>query len=159
MTVMALQLQSGAFANGDLIPQEHTCEGADLSPPLSWEDVPANTQSLALIVRDVDAPGGEFVHWVLLNLPPETRELEAGIPADGELPNGARQGRNDFGRLGYSGPCPPPGRAHRYVFELYALDGPLGLNAGATRPDVESAMGAHTLARAELIGGYSRQRG
>ena len=157
MTSTALQLQNSAFANGDHIPQEHTCEGAGRSPLLSWEEVPATSQSLALIVHDMDAPGGDFVHWVLFNLPPDTRELETGMPVDGELPNGARQGRNDFGRLGYAGPCPPPGRAHRCVFALYALDAPLTLEPGATREDVEGAIRAHTLARAEMVGGYSRQ--
>jgi Raf kinase inhibitor-like YbhB/YbcL family protein len=157
MTVAALQLQSGAFANGDLIPPEHTCDGGDRSPPLSWGHLPAGTQSLALIMHDLDAPGGDFTHWLLLDLPPEQRDLEAGVPTDGQLPNGARQGRNGFGRLGYGGPCPPPGRAHRYVIDLYALDAPLGLNPGATREAVEAATRGHVLGQAALTGGYSRQ--
>src|SRR5439155_10063923 len=121
------------------------------------DELPSGTQSLAVIMHDMDAPGGDFVHWVLFDLPPQVGELEAGLAPEGQLPSGARQGRNDFGRLGYSGPCPPAGRAHRYVFELYALDAPLGLGAGATRGEVEGAMRAHILARAELVGGYSRQ--
>jgi Raf kinase inhibitor-like YbhB/YbcL family protein len=157
MTVAAVQPQSGAFANGDLIPPEHTCDGGDRSPPLAWGDLPAGTQRLALLMYDRDAPGGDFAHWLLFDLPPEPRGLAAGVPADGELPSGARQGRNDLGRLGYGGPCPPPGRAHRYVLELFALNAPLGLRGGATREAVEAAMCGHVLGQVVLTGGYSRR--
>jgi Raf kinase inhibitor-like YbhB/YbcL family protein len=154
---IVFELHSDAFgADGD-IQREHTCDGADRSPPLVWDEPPAGAQSLALIVHDPDAPRGDFTHWVLFDLPPDLRGLDAGVPTVGELPNGARQGRNDFGRLGYGGPCPPPDAAHRYDFELYALDVPVGLGAGATRAEVEAAMQGHVAGQARLVGRYARQ--
>src|SRR6266508_29431 len=157
MTTATLQLHSDAFMNGDLIPQEYTCDGDDQSPPLSWDELPNGTQSLAIVMHDPDAPDGDFTHWVLFNLPGQDRALEAGVPAEAQLPNGARQGQNDFGRIGYGGPCPPPGRPHRYVLELTALDAPLDLPASTTRQHVEDAMRGHVFARGELVGGYRRQ--
>lgn len=154
---MALRLTSPAFTNGASIPREHTCDGADLSPALQWEDVPAQTRSFALIVDDPDAPAGTWVHWVIFDLPATTRQLARGVPGDGQLPSGARQGRNDFKRVGYGGPCPPRGPAHHYHFRLYALDATLGLSAGASRADVDAAMRGHVLAHAELVGVYQRR--
>jgi len=159
MGALVFELQTDAFSAGGDIPREHTCDGADRSPPLSWGDLPNGTQSLALIMHDPDAPRGDFTHWVLFDLPPEARTLDADVPSVGELTNGARQGRNDFGRLGYGGPCPPPGPAHRYVFELFALDVPVGLGAGAPRADVEAAMQGHIVAEARLTGRYGRANG
>lgn len=153
---MAFSLQSSAFQNGGTIPRQYTCDGADQSPPLSWSDQPAGTRSLALVVEDPDAPRGTFVHWVLYNLPPEPPELAAGVPHQAVLPNGARQGRNDFRRVGYGGPCPPRGPAHRYVFRLYALDAPLELTPGATASELRTALQGHGLGEAELIGRYGR---
>lgn len=153
---MTWQLESSAFAAGATIPREHTCDGADRSPPLSWGPPPEKTQSLALIMHDPDAPRGDWVHWVSFNLPPQVRQLDLGVPPDAELPNGARQGLNDFGRVGYGGPCPPRGPAHRYFFRLYALDTRLSLPARSTRAQVESAMRGHVLAQTELMGRYSR---
>ncbi len=150
------QLHSPDFTAGAAIPIEFTCEGADRSPALKWTDPPAGTKSLALIVDDPDAPAGTWVHWVIYNLPADAHELAAGVPKDGELPKGASQGRNDFGRLGYGGPCPPPGLAHRYFFKLYALDVKLELKPGATKAELENAMKGHTLAEAELIGRYKK---
>lgn len=149
-------LQSPAFANGAQIPRQYTCDGADQSPPLQWSDVPVGTRSLALIVEDPDAPRGTFVHWVLYNLPPEPTALPAAVPHQSDLPSGARQGRNDFRRVGYGGPCPPRGPAHRYYFHLYALNAPVNLTAGATASELRSAMQGHVLGEAELLGTYGR---
>lgn len=153
---MAFELHSTSFRAGENVPVEHTCDGDDRSPPLGWTGTPKGTLSLALIVHDPDAPRGDWVHWVLFDLPATTTELGEGQPAARTLPSGGHQGRNDFGRIGYGGPCPPPGPAHRYVFELYALDAPLDLEPGCTRDDVETAMRGHMLGRAELMGRYAR---
>lgn len=153
---MAFELKSPAFAPNADIPKPYTCDGPDRSPPLRWTEPPKGTKSLALIMDDPDAPVGVFVHWVLYNLPAETRELPEELPKERTLPNGARQGRNDFGRIGYGGPCPPRGPAHRYVFKLYALDTALAFGPGATKADLLKAMEDHILAQAELIGCYRR---
>lgn len=154
-----IQLRSPAFRHGDVIPRAHTCEGEDLSPPLSWTGVPLERRSLALVCDDPDAPRGTWVHWVLYNLPGETVELSPGVPAVPELPSGARQGRNDSGEIGYSGPCPPPGKPHRYFFRLYALDTALNLPPGVNRSDLEAAMAGHILAQATTMGVYQRRKG
>ena len=153
---MALELKTTAFAPGGSIPKKFTCDGPDISPALAWTDPPAGTQSFALIMDDPDAPVGTWVHWVLYDLPAGARELAENFPKSEEAASGARQGRNDFRKIGYGGPCPPPGPAHRYFFKLYALDAKLNLKAGATKPDVERAMKGHILAQAELIGRYGR---
>jgi len=150
-----LELSSSSFAAGQ-IPAKFTCDGSDTSPGLAWGTPPAKTQSFALIVFDPDAPAGEFVHWVAYNLPAVKRELAEGLPKQEQLPDGARQGMNDFGKTGYGGPCPPEKSAHRYVFVLYALDAKLNLPRGATREQVEKALQGHILARSELIGRYQR---
>jgi Raf kinase inhibitor-like YbhB/YbcL family protein len=150
------EITSTDFAPGGAIPREFTCEGADGSPALEWTAPPAGTKSLALIVDDPDAPVGTWVHWVIYNLPPESRGLSASTPKDAELADGSRQGENDFRRLSYGGPCPPPGRAHRYFFKLYALDVKLEAGPGLTKQQLEKAMEGHTLARAELMGRYKR---
>jgi len=143
------------FQRGE-IPKQFTCDGANASPELQWTAPPAGTKSFAMIVVDPDAPGGEFVHWVVYDVPAETRQFSEGLAKTEQLADGARQGRNDFGTIGYSGPCPPPGAAHRYEFELYALDAKLNLPAGATRAQVEDAMKGHILAHGEMIGRYGR---
>ncbi len=153
---VSLQVSSTAFSPGETIPKKFTCDGPDVSPQLKWNDPPANTQSIALIMDDPDAPGGTWVHWALYDLAANTRELPEGVAKQEQLSSGARQGRNDFGKIGYGGPCPPPGKPHRYFFKLYALDAKLGLKAGATKADVERAMKGHILAQAELIGKYGR---
>jgi len=150
-----MELTSSSFRDGR-IPNEFTCDGAGGSPQLAWTAPPAKTVSLALVVTDPDAPGGTFVHWVLYNLPASLHALPAAVPTLGQVPDGSRQGRNDFGNLGYGGPCPPGHSTHLYVFDLYALDAPLNLPPGATRKQVEAAMQGHILARGELIGRYSR---
>jgi hypothetical protein len=143
-------LETTAFQHAQAIPSRHTCEGDDLSPPLSWTNVPEETQSLALIVDDPDAPGGVFTHWLAWGLDPGAAELGEGEPAPSE-------GRNDFGTSGYRGPCPPPGHgAHRYHFRLYALDTELDLGSGAAKPELEQAIEGHVLTTAELVGTYER---
>ncbi len=151
-----IELVSGAFENNSPIPERYTCDGEDVSPPLSWEGVPSGAKSLVLIVVDPDAPGGEFTHWVLYDVPPDLDSLPEGIPSVGEVEGVGVQGVNDFGRLGYGGPCPPPGKPHRYVFRLYALDIELSLPPGASRSEVEEAMSEHVLAVGELVGLYGR---
>jgi Raf kinase inhibitor-like YbhB/YbcL family protein len=153
---MTLQLTTPLFKPGGDIPEHCTCDGSDSSPALNWNTPPERTRSFALVVEDPDAPGGTWVHWVLYDLSATERELPEGVPAEGELPSGARQGRNDFGRIGYGGPCPPPGPGHRYYFRLYALDKKMGLRAGATRADLLRSMRGHILAHAELMGRYRR---
>jgi Raf kinase inhibitor-like YbhB/YbcL family protein len=153
---MAFALRSPAFQAGATIPRQHTCDGADQSPGLTWAGAPVGTKSLALIVEDPDAPTGTFIHWVLFNLPPEPADLPPGVSHQTVLDNGARQGRNDFRRVGYGGPCPPRGPAHRYFFRLYALDASLDVTPGATASEVRSATQGHTLGQAELMGTYGR---
>ncbi len=153
---MAFTLSTTAFAEGGSIPARYTCDGANLSPALSWKDVPAGTQSLALIADDPDAPVGTWTHWLLWNLPPQASFLPEAAPPAASLDNGARQGTNDFRRLGYGGPCPPPGKPHRYFFKLYALDTRLDLKPGAPRSALEQAMKGHILAQAAWMGTYER---
>ncbi len=153
---MSLTLTSPEFREGELVPRKFTCQGSDVSPTLAWEGVPAATKSFALIVDDPDAPGGSFVHWVIYAIPASAGGLSEGVPARKSLDTGARQGVNDFGKVGYAGPCPPPGSPHRYDFKLYALDAELGLGAGASKSDLERAMRGHVLAEARLQGKYRR---
>ena len=152
-----LVLTSATFSDGTVIPVRHTCQGDNLSPPLAWSGAPVHTRSLALICDDPDAPRGTWVHWLLWNLPADAVELGEGVSRMPELPSGARQGLNDGGDLGYSGPCPPPGGPHRYYFRLYALDSTLNLPPGVNRPDLASAMEGHVLARAVIMGTYERR--
>jgi Raf kinase inhibitor-like YbhB/YbcL family protein len=154
-----MELSSSAFAPNADIPSLHTCEGLDQSPPLTWSGAPSGTRSLALVVDDPDAPDPAapkmtWVHWVLYNLPPGTAGLAAGA-SGAKLPEGAREGLNDWQREGYGGPCPPIGR-HRYVHKLYALDTVLPVLHPATKAELEKAMQGHILARAELVGHYRK---
>ena len=153
---MNLELTSTAFQEGESIPREFTGDGQNSSPPLKWNEPPKGTKSLALVCEDPDAPKGTFTHWVAFNLPPESRELSAGVPTEPTLANGTIQGINDMGRIGYAGPAPPSGKKHHYSFKLYALDSKLNLKPGATTNAVEQAMKGHVLARAELMGRYGR---
>lgn len=156
--VPSMKLESRAFTANATIPQQYTCDGQDLSPPLQWDAPPPGTQSLVLITDDPDAPRGTFVHWVLYNLPPDQRGLTEGASStQPTLGNGAFQGRSDFGKLGYGGPCPPSG-SHRYFFKLYALDARLTLQPGASKAQVERAMQGHILDQADLMGYYARSR-
>jgi Raf kinase inhibitor-like YbhB/YbcL family protein len=178
---LTILLRSPAFSDGAMIPNEYTSDGSDRSPPLEWSGVPDSARTLALICDDPDAPMGTWSHWVLFDLSPQVPALKEGIPAaetlafppneradpaaEGGSPPGAvspvsgatpaRQGKNDFGKVGYGGPC-PPGGTHRYVFRLYALDTRLGLGSAATRSDVLKAIQGHILAEGRLVGRYRR---
>ena len=166
---LTITLGSRAFSDGGIIPKEYTCDGADRSPPLEWSGVPHSTRSLALICDDPDAPMGTWSHWVLVHLPPGVKALKEGIPPEKELPVSAMemtensqpkapalQGKNDFGKFGYGGPC-PPGGTHRYVFRLYALDQQIELaSSPPTRSDVLKAIQGHILAEGRLVGKYAR---
>ena len=153
---MAIHVRSTAFEPGGRIPKRHTCEAEDLSPPLAWESIPPETKAFALVCDDPDAPGKAWVHWVLYDLPADARSLVEGLPSMDTLPDGAKQGRNDFGKIGYGGPDPPKGGPHRYHFKLYALDTTLDLPAGATRDQVLAAIKGHVLAEGQLMGRYGR---
>jgi Raf kinase inhibitor-like YbhB/YbcL family protein len=150
--VQTFRLSSSAFADGATIPQRHTADGEDVSPRLTWDGAPAATESFALLCEDPDAPSGTFVHWLVWDMKPGQRELNEGIPASASL----RQGQNGFGQTGYGGPKPPPGRPHRYIFRLWALDTTLGLKNGAKRDELERAIEGHVLAEARLTGMYGR---
>jgi Raf kinase inhibitor-like YbhB/YbcL family protein len=163
---MSIQITSPAFTEGQPIPQKYTCQGQDISPPLKWipqGGTPANTKSFALIADDPDAPDPKapkmtWVHWVLYDLPATTTTLAENIAKTPTLPDGARQGTTDFKRVGYGGPCPPPGGAHRYFFKLYALDTVLDpALRDATKKDLLKAMEGHVLAEGQLMGTYQRK--
>lgn len=151
MTVMSV-----AFAMNAMIPAPHTCLGRNSSPPLAWGPLPPGARSVTVLCHDPDAPVGDWSHWVLINLPPDTRELPEGVPAKPALGNGAIQGLNDFGRHGYGGPCPPPGHEHRYFFQVFALDTMLDLDPKCSKADVLRAMDGHILAQGELVGTFKR---
>jgi Raf kinase inhibitor-like YbhB/YbcL family protein len=151
-----MKLESPVFLANELIPSQYTCDGQDISPPLDWDEPPLATKSLVLICDDPDAPRKTWVHWVVYNLPSETRSLPENISPSNPLPKGGLQGINDFGKVAYGGPCPPSG-THRYFFKLYALDRVLEIKVGATKTQIEQAMKDHILAQSELIGRYHRQ--
>jgi Raf kinase inhibitor-like YbhB/YbcL family protein len=153
---MPMTLSTSAFSAGKPIPKKYTCDDEDISPELRFENIPAGTKSITLIMDDPDAPHGTWVHWVLYDLPANTKELQEGYPKDEVFSNGAKQGMTDFRRVGYGGPCPPPGKPHRYFFKLYALDTKLNLPPKATKQEVEAKMKGHILAQAELMGTYGR---
>jgi Raf kinase inhibitor-like YbhB/YbcL family protein len=152
---MSLMLTSSAFQEGQPIPRKYTCDGDDISPPLSWTGVPEDTASLVLICDDPDAPVGTWDHWVLYDLAPDLDGLPEAVPSSGEVPGGGVHGRNGWGRSDYGGPC-PPGGTHRYFFKLHALDAKLDLGPGKGKEEVLSAMEGHVLAEAQLMGTYSR---
>jgi Raf kinase inhibitor-like YbhB/YbcL family protein len=154
---MSVTLRSTAFSEGGMIPRQYTCDGPNVSPPLAWDAPTSGVKSLALIVDDPDAPRGTWVHWVLFNLPADARSLPENVAPDKVLKNGAKQGTNDFRKIGYGGPC-PPGGTHRYYFKLYALDTMLNLDAGATKDQLLKAMEGHIVAEGQLMGKYSRDR-
>jgi Raf kinase inhibitor-like YbhB/YbcL family protein len=155
--VLTLVLKSAAFADGAPIPKDHSCQGADQSPALEISEIPAGTQSFAVIVDDPDAPGGTFVHFVLWNLPPRLRAIPAGLPRDTlKLADGSQQGKNDFGNVGWNGPCPPPGKVHHYRFRVFALDGKLALPPRASAGDLERAIKGHITGEGTLTGTFQR---
>jgi len=153
---MAFEIKSSAFVHGQAIPKKYTCDGPDVSPQLTWTDPPAGTKSFALIADDPDAPMGTWVHWVLYDLPVGARQLPEGVSKQETLPDGTKQGINDFRRIGYGGPCPPSGKPHRYFFKLYAADKKIGLPPNATKQQVLDAIQDHTLGQAQLMGTYKR---
>jgi Raf kinase inhibitor-like YbhB/YbcL family protein len=153
---VSLELKSTDFGAGGNIPRQFTCDGADISPALEWNAPPAGTKSFALVADDPDAPVGTWVHWVIFDMPGSLRGLPQNVPKSEQLGDGSRQGRNDFRKIGYGGPCPPAGAAHRYFFKLYALEAKLNLKPGATKKEVEQAMQGRILAQGEYVGRYSR---
>ncbi len=153
---MAFTLSSGAFPQQAPIPQNFTCDGKDDSPPLAWQGAPDGTKAFALIVDDPDAPSGVFTHWLIWDIPSSATKLPQGVAKTGEVEGGAHQGRNGFGKTGYGGPCPPPGKPHRYIFKLHALSQTLGLRAGASKAELLQAMQGKVLGTAELVGTYGR---
>lgn len=167
---LTITLRSPAFTDGGMIPAEYTCDGAGGSPPLEWAGIPAEAKTLVLIVDDPDAPMGTFTHWVVADLPSGLQGLTAGVPAGEAVPgdstvppdragkSAGRQGKNDFGKLGYGGPCPPSG-THRYVFRLYAMAGFIELPVRPpTRAEVLAAIKGHIVAEGRLIGRYTRAK-
>lgn len=151
-----MKLKAPAFAAAANVPVRFTCDGSNVSPALGWTDAPPTAKSFVLIMDDPDAPRRTWVHWILFDVPSIETHLAEGIPSQGKLPSGARQGQNDFGRIGYGGPCPPPGPPHRYYFRLFALDRTIDLDSGASRAQVERAMRGHVLASTELMARYAR---
>lgn len=147
----AFELRSSVFSSGGMIPAAYTCDGEDRRPALTINGVPADTQSLAVVMYDPDAPGGTFVHWVTWNIPPETKEL-----AEGPLPAGIMEGMNGFRSVGYQGPCPPSG-THRYIWRLYALRTILTLDKSTTREGLETAINTYVITQTELMGRYTKQ--
>jgi Raf kinase inhibitor-like YbhB/YbcL family protein len=153
---MAFTVKSPDFANGADIPKPFTCTGEDRSPALEWSGAPAETKSFALIADDPDAPAGTWVHWVIFNIPGSSHGLLTGVENKEELADGTRQGMNDFRKVGYNGPCPPPGKPHRYSFRLYALNEQLTLGTRASKDALEHAMEGHIVAKAEWMGRFRR---
>jgi len=148
-------VKSDSFSDGGMIPAKYTCDGANISPQLSWDNAPKGTKSFVLICEDPDAPMGTFTHWVLYDIPADVHELPENLPKDKILPNGAKQGITDFKKVGYGGPCPPNG-THRYYFKLYALDTLLNLEPGLKKEDILKAMNGHILAQGQIMGKYAR---
>jgi Raf kinase inhibitor-like YbhB/YbcL family protein len=151
---MGVALSTDAFGEGGDIPRKYTCDGADLSPALSWQGIPPGTAELVLIMDDPDAPGGTFTHWLIYGIPLLPGGLPEAVQKVPALYKGARQGINSFGKTGYSGPCPPPGKPHRYYIRLFCLDRPTGLPVAARRPALEAAMKGHIIGQGELMGRY-----
>jgi Raf kinase inhibitor-like YbhB/YbcL family protein len=154
---MNIQITSAAFADGQPIPAKYTCDSSDVSPALAWTGAPAGTKSFALIADDPDAPVGTWVHWVLYDLPASTTSLRDNVTKSQLIENNAKQGVNDFTQIGYGGPCPPPGKPHRYFFKIYALDTMLDLKPGATKAQLLKAMEGHILGQGQLMGTYQRR--
>lgn len=154
---MEISVNSSAFKEGEIIPSKYTCDGANVSPPLSWSGIPDGTKSIALICDDPDAPMGTWVHWVIYNLPRDADGLPEAVPRSETLPNSAKQGTNSGGKIGYDGPCPPSG-THRYYFKVYALDISPNLPPGISKGRLQEETKGHILAEGQLMGRYSRSR-
>lgn len=154
---MSLKLSSSAFSDHGNIPDKYTCAGKNISPPLSWTDIPKGTRSLALVCDDPDAPAGTWDHWILFNLPATKTHIEEGITSSSEFEDGSRHGKNSWGRSDYGGPCPPSGR-HRYFFKLFALDTLVNLPPGIPKSELEKSMRGHILAEAKIMGYYEKKQ-
>ena len=150
-----IKVTSVAFQQGQPIPRQYTCAGVNISPPLEWSGLPKTAKTIAIVVNDPDAPGGSWIHWVLYNVPADNIGFVENVPMSETLKAGGFQGKNDFGKIGYGGPCPPSG-THRYFFKLYAVDAELPLKAGATWPELEKALDDHVVGQGQLMGTYSR---
>ena len=153
---MALNISAADFAGGSTLPSKYTCQGDSISPALAWTGEPGSTRSFALIVEDTDAPAGLFTHWLIFNIPAATHSLPEGASPQGSRPKGSTEGKNDAGTLGYSAPCPPPGKPHRYYFKLYALSDKLALSSGASRAEMDASLKGLILAEARTMGTYQR---
>jgi len=151
-----LSVTSSAFAANAPIPEKYTCKGSNVSPPIAWEGAPSQTKAFALVMHDPDAPGGNFTHWLIYDLPASVTSLPEGVPTNSRPPVGGAQGVNGARGGGYTGPCPPAGPPHHYVFHVYALDAQLGLAPGADLATVQGAVAMHTLALGELIGTFQQ---
>jgi len=154
--VGVVEITSPGLENGQMIPVDYTADGKDVSPPLEWKDLPEGTKSVAIICEDPDAPRGIFVHWIIFNISPKAEGLPEGVPASEVLQGGMRQGTNSLGKVGYRGPSPPKGPAHRYFFRLYALDTMLDVPQGAHKTQLLEAMDGHVIGEGELMGKYGR---
>jgi Raf kinase inhibitor-like YbhB/YbcL family protein len=152
VATMTFTIESSAFKNGQDIPREYTCKGANRSPELSWSYAPDRTKTFALVMSDPDAPGGTFIHWVIWNIPVKENGLKAGMTQGTILSNGVAQGLNSFEKVGYGGPCPPPGKKHRYIFTLYALDRKIELKPQSSSDDLEESMKGYILSKTTLQG-------
>jgi Raf kinase inhibitor-like YbhB/YbcL family protein len=156
---MEIKLYSSAFKEGNFIPASFSCEGANVSPQLHWRDEPKDVKSFTIIVDDPDAPGGDFVHWVIYNIPGNLNELHEDVTPSRNIPDEVMFGTNGFGKISYGGPCPPAGKPHRYFFKIYALDTVLHhLETGATKQQLLSAMNSHIIAEGHLMGKYQRSK-
>ncbi len=155
-TAVNLAFSSDVFSPGGTIPDMYSCKAQNISPPLSWQNIPAGSKSLALIVVDTDVPPGGFTHWIVYNIPINSTGFPADQPKVAVLPDGTGQGLNDAGKIGYTGLCPPPGSVHHYHFRLYALDTLLDFNGSANRSVLESTLQGHILQSTELVGLFSR---
>jgi len=155
--IATLDFSSPAFEDGDTIPVEYTCDGANSSPPLKWSDVPTGTRSLAVVVDDPDASSGIFRHWSVIDIPAASRSLQAQQPTDFELKDSIRQANNDFGHYGYGGPCPPSGEEHEYIFFIFALTEPINLEDDANPQDVSSALRGKVIGTGSFSGMYARR--
>jgi Raf kinase inhibitor-like YbhB/YbcL family protein len=151
-----ISVYSDVFEEGGTLSKEYTCDGKNISPDIGWKGIPEGTKSIALIMDDPDAPGRTFVHWVIYNIPEESTGLPPGVSKNESLSDGSLQGKNDLGEIGYYGPCPPPGKPHRYFFKVYALDTKLDLKSGVNKSKLEDTISGHVLAKGELIGKYGR---
>ena len=154
---MEIKIKSSVFHEGSFIPSKYSCEGENISPQLHWNEVSKEVKSYAIILDDPDAPGGDFVHWVIFNIPGNMKELHENVTPSRNIPDEVMLGTNSFGRIGYGGPCPPPGKAHHYYFRIYALDTILHhIESGSTKEQLIKAMEGHIIAKGELMGMYKR---